>query len=203
MAGELLFRLFNVDRYHELLPCLDELASTRKLSDAAVATMRLALTRPRPERSRRLVETLERIIRNRELELEPRVFLWPASLNGAITGLVDLLCFEEGGEYSLVQSVGSSWVVLEPSLRVLSDLPWFEDIHCGRSPGCAKLAYPRGFASFILTRAALHQLVSGLGTVSREMELDQYAHEEIEGLIALAARAQSAKRWSLVYTSLV
>jgi hypothetical protein len=69
MAGELLFRLFDVDRYHELLPCLDKLASTRKLSDAVVAMVRLALARPERSRTRNAneVETLERIIRNREL----------------------------------------------------------------------------------------------------------------------------------------
>ena len=50
---------------------------------------------------------------------------------------------EEGGEYSLVQPVGSSWVVLESALRVLGNLRWFEDIAWGRSPGSAELAYPR------------------------------------------------------------
>jgi hypothetical protein len=204
MAGELLFRLFDVDRYHQLLPCLDELASTHKLSDAAVEMLRLALARPKRSEAETLehastLKTLDRIIRNRELE--PRVFLWPRSLNQAITGLVELLCFE--GEYSLVQPVGPSWVVLDFALRALYDLRWFLDIAWGRSPGSAKLAYPREDASFILTRDALDQLLSGLATASRELELDQYTREQVEALIALAARAQSVKRWTLAYSSLM
>src|SRR3954471_20085627 len=98
MAGELCFRLFDLDRYGALLPCLNELASTRKLSDAGVATVKLALALPSTSRERNAnaVAVLERIVRSRELE--PRVFLSPTSLDDAITGLVELLCFEEGGK---------------------------------------------------------------------------------------------------------
>jgi len=204
MAGELRFRLFDVDRYQEILPCLDELARTRSPSDAAVATMKLALARPdeRPEPPPGGLEAVERILRNRELE--PRVFLSPTSLNGAITAVVELLCFEEGGRSSLVERVGASWVVLEASLRALHDQRWFQELASGRWPGSAELAYPRGeVASFMLTRAGLDELLAGLRTASGMSDLDQYAREEVEGLMALVARAQSVKRWTLEYSSLL
>src|SRR5262245_20715485 len=91
MAGEVLFKLFDVDRYREILPCLDELASTRRLSDAAAATVRLALaTSSGGERRADGLEALGRILGNRELD--PRVFLSPASLNDAVSALVEILC---------------------------------------------------------------------------------------------------------------
>jgi hypothetical protein len=202
MAGEFLFRLFDLGRYHELLPCLDELASTRKLSDGALATVKLALALPDESRRRHASEVgdLQRIVSNRELE--PRVFLSPKARDHAITPLVELLCLEEGGRSSLVERVGSSWVVLEASLGALSGVPWFEDIAWGRSPGSTELAYPRGESSLLSMRGPFDELVAGLQAVSRTPGLDEGARDEVGGLMALVSRAQS-RGWSLAYSTLL
>lgn len=204
MAGELCFRLFDLNRYHELLPCLNELASTRRLSDAGVATVKLALALPSRSRERHAneVAVLERIVRNRELE--PRVFLSPTSLNDAITGLVELLCLADGGKWGLGERrVGPSWVVLEASLPALYEhLPWFEDIAHGLSPGSTELAYPRGVESFRPMCAPFDDLLAGLRTVSGKPSVDRYAREEMEGFTALVSRAQS-ERWSLASSTLL
>ena len=39
-----------------------------------------------------------------------------------IEGLVRALCFENGAQFSLVTSVGPSWVVLDIELAVFGDL---------------------------------------------------------------------------------
>jgi hypothetical protein len=200
MAGELCFRLVDLQRYHELLPCLDELAGTRRLGEASAAAVQLALAHR--EHRPNGVEVLERIVRN--LPLEPRSFLSPHALNEGITALVELLSFEDQGTWSLTPRVGPSWVVLESSMRVMSDQPWLEDIAVERWSGATALAYPRGeTTSFLLTHAGLEDLLVGLRAVSRKPDLDRHGRGEVAGLIALASRAQSDQRWSLAYASLL
>ena len=118
MAGELLIQVIDIGRFRSIRPALDELDAARALGLETLAVLREAATSPlvRRDRHRGLAGLLRRILNHPELQL--RVFLAPAAVDGVIEGLVHALCFENGAEFSLVTSVGPSWVVLDIELAV-------------------------------------------------------------------------------------
>jgi hypothetical protein len=124
MAGELLIQVIDMGRFRAIRPALDELDAARALGLETLAVLSEAATSPlvRGDRHRGLAALLRRILNHPELEL--RVFLAPAAVDGVIEGLVHALCFENGAEFSLVTSVGPSWVVLDIAFAVFMDLDW-------------------------------------------------------------------------------
>lgn len=124
MAGELLIQVFDIGRYRAIRPALDELEAARTLGPESQAVLREAAASPVARRDLGHFDgLLARILRHPELEL--RLFLAPGEVDVVIEGVVHVLCFENGAEFSLVTPVGPSWVVLDSGLAVFMDLDWF------------------------------------------------------------------------------
>ena len=70
------------------------------------------------------------------------MFLAPGELDVVIEGVMHVLCFENGADFSLVTPVGPSWVVLDRALAVFMDLDWFRAT-LYRNAEANLLAYPR------------------------------------------------------------
>jgi hypothetical protein len=117
MAGELVIQVIDIGRFRAIRPVLDELDAARALGLETLAVLREVATSPlvRQDRHRGLA-AVRRILNHPELQL--RVFLTPATADGMFEGLVRALCFENGAQFSLVTSVGPSWVVLDIELAV-------------------------------------------------------------------------------------
>src|SRR5215470_13768672 len=100
MAGELLVQVIDIARFRAIRPVLDELDAGRALGPESRAVIKEAATSPfaYSERGPGFAERLGRILRHPELEL--RVFLEPCELDGVIEGVMQVLCFENGAEYS-------------------------------------------------------------------------------------------------------
>ena len=112
MSGELLIQVIDIGRFRAIRPALDELDAARALGLETLAILREAATSPLVRQDRhRLLAAVPRILNHPELQL--RVFLTLAAVDGVIEGLVRALCFENWAEFSLVTSVGPSWVVLD------------------------------------------------------------------------------------------
>jgi len=124
MAGELLIQVLDVGRLRAIRPALDELNAVRTLGLESQAVLREAAASPFARRDLgRFAGLLTRILRHPELEL--RVFLAPGEVDVVIEGVMHVLCFENGADFSLVTPVGPSWVVLDRALAVFMDLDWF------------------------------------------------------------------------------
>src|SRR5437867_2355677 len=106
MAGELLIQVIDIGRFRAIRPALDELDAGRALGLESRAVLNEAAISPFAHSERRpgFARLLGRILRHPELEL--RVFLEPRELDGAIEGVMHVLCFENGAESSLVTPVG-------------------------------------------------------------------------------------------------
>src|SRR5215831_7427627 len=143
MAGELLIQVLDVGRFRAIRPALDELNAARTLGLESQAILREAAASPLARRDLgRFGGLLVRILRHPELEL--RVFLAPSEVDGVIEGVMRVLCFENGAEFSLVTPVGPSWVVLDSALAVFMDLDWYRAIFLDADPENRRLlAYPR------------------------------------------------------------
>src|SRR5262249_36267128 len=124
MSGELLIQVIDTGRFRAIRPALDELDAARALGLETLTVLREVATSPlvRQDRHRGLA-AVRRILNHPELQL--RVFLAPAAVDGVIEGLVRALCFENWAEFSLVTSVGQCWVVLDIELAVFGYLEWF------------------------------------------------------------------------------
>jgi hypothetical protein len=124
MAGELLIQVLDIGRFRAIRPALDELNAARTLGLESQAILREAAASPFARRDLgRFGGLLARILRHPELEL--RVFLAQSEIDVVVEGVVNVLCFENGAEFSLVTPVGPSWVVLDSALAVFMDLDWF------------------------------------------------------------------------------
>jgi hypothetical protein len=142
MAGEVVIQVIDIGRFRAIRPALDELDAARALGLETLTVLREVATSPlvRQDRHRGLA-AVRRILNHPELQL--RVFLTPAAVDGVIDGLVRALCFENGAQFSLVTSVGPSWVVLDIELAAFVDLDWFRAIFLDTNPEACRLAYPR------------------------------------------------------------
>jgi hypothetical protein len=175
-----------------------------------------------PRRTRAL---LRRILNHSELQL--RVFGAPAAVDGVIEGLVHALCFENGAEFSLLTSVGPSWVVLEIELAVFGDLDWLRAIFLDPKREACRLAYPRAGREGrygVLSREDVTRVAAGLRPLLGDpipteitvrlkalaershlpaLSLSQAVREAAEGLARLAAKALSREELTLAHTSLL
>jgi len=141
LAGELLIQVFDIGRFQTIRPALDELELARTLGSEARAVLREAAASPFRRRDHgHFAGLLSRILRHPELEL--RVFLAPHEVDVVIEGVMHVLCFENGADFSLVTPVGPSWVVLDSALAVFMDLDWFSAT-LYRNAEANLLAYPR------------------------------------------------------------
>src|SRR5262245_23802349 len=154
MAGERLIHVIDIARFRAIRPALDELDAARALSLQSRAVLQEAAASPFARGDLgRFAGLLARILRHPELEL--RVFLAPGEVEVVIEGVMRVLCFENGADYSLVTPVGPSWVVLDIALAVFGDLDWFRTIFFDLNPEDRLLAYPRaGFEGryYLLSR---------------------------------------------------
>ena len=147
MAGELLIQVLDIGRFQAIRPALDELNAAHTLGLESQAVLREAAASPFAGADLgRFSELLARILRQGELEL--RAFLTPGEVDVVIEGVMRVLCFENGADFSLVMPVGPSWVVLDTALAVFGDLDWFRAIffrHWGRRTRAedGPLPYPR------------------------------------------------------------
>ena len=162
MAGELLIQVIDIGRFRAIRPALDELDAARALGLETLTVLREVATSPlvRQDRHRGLA-AVPRILNHPELQL--RVFLGPAAVDGVIEGLVRALCFENWAEFSLVTSVGPSWVVLDIEQAIFVDLDWFRAIFLDPNRE-ARLAYPRaGEGCYgVLSREDVTRVAAGL-----------------------------------------
>jgi len=225
MAGELLIQVIDIARFRAIRPALDELDAARALGFQTLALLREAATSPlvRGDRHRGLA-VLPRILNHPELEL--RVFLSPAAVDGVIEGLVHALCFENGAEFSLVTPIGPNWVVLDIELAVFGDLDWFRAIFLDPDHEASRLAYPRvGEGCYrILSREDVTRMAAGLqpllnepipAEITTRLEmlaehsqlpvptLSQAVRKAAAGLDRLAAKALSRVELTLAHTSLL
>src|SRR5258708_257750 len=118
MAGELLIQVIDIARVRAVRPALGGPGAGRAPRPGAPAVLNEAAISPfaHSELIPGLARMLDRILRHPELEL--RVFLSPRELEGVIEGVMHVLCFENGADFSLVTPVGPSWVVLDIALAV-------------------------------------------------------------------------------------
>ena len=225
MAGELLIQVIDIARFRAIRPALDELDAARALGLETLAVLREAATSSIVRRDRhRGLAALRRILNHPELQL--RVFLAPAAVDGVIEGLVRALCFENGAEFSLVTSVGQCWVVLDIELAVFGDLDWFRAIFLDPNREACRLAYPRaGERCYgVLSREDVRRVAGGLQPVlddpipteitARLKMLAEHSHLPVltlsqavraaaEGLARLATKAHSREELTLAHTSLL
>ena len=230
MAGELLIQVIDIARFRAIRPALDELDAGRALGPESRSVLNEAAISPFAHSELRpgFARLLGRILRHPELEL--RVFLEPRELDAVIEGLVHVLCFENGAEFSLISPVGPSWVVLDIALAAFMDLDWFRatlfrptfDLNAEAS----LLAYPRaglGGRHYVLSREDVARVAAGLqplledpipteittllDTVAEQLNvavpLSQEVRAEAEGLARLAASALSRVELTLAHTSLL
>jgi len=225
MAGELLIQVIDIARFRAIRPALDELDAARALGLETLALLREAATSPLLGGDRhRGLAALPRILNHPELEL--RVFLAPAAVDGLIEGLVHALCFENGAEFSLVTPIGPSWVVLDIELAVFADLDWFRAIFLEPNREASRLAYPRvGEGCYgVLSRKGVARTAAGLEPLLNDPIPDEIAarlkmlaeHSQLpvltlsravrkaaQGLDRLAAKALSREELTLAHTSLL
>jgi len=226
MSGELLIQVIDIGRFRAIRPALDELDAGRALGLETLAVLREAAASPvvRGDRHRGLAALLHRILNHPELEL--RVFLAPAAVDGVIESLVRALCFENSAEFSLVRSVGPSWVVLDIELAIFGELDWFSAIFLDPNSQACRLAYPRaGEGCYgVLSREDVARVAAGLQPLLNEpiptgitaplkalaepshlpvLTLTQAVREAAEGLARLAAKALSRGELTLAHTSLL
>ena len=74
------------------------------------------------------------------------------------------LCFENWAEFSLVTSIGPSWVVLDIEQAIFVDLDWFRAIFLDPNPEACRLAYPRAgdVCYWVLSREDVARVAAGL-----------------------------------------
>ena len=204
MAGELLIQLIDIGRFRAICPALEELEAARALGPDFRAVLREATSSPflaRVDPCGDFVELLDRILRHPEMEL--RVFLSPRELGRVTSGLVKI-CFENGGEFSLVSLVGANWVVLDSAFAAFMDLDWFKAIFLAY-PEAGRLAYPRSGEDcyWVLSREDLPRLAAGVKLLLDKPIGSDAVLSAAKGLARLTTEAQSREALTLAYTSLL
>ena len=225
MSGELLIQVIDIGRFRTIRPALDELDAARALGLETLTVLREVATSPlvRQDRHRGLA-AVRRILNHPELQL--RVFLTPAAVDGVIEGLVRALCFENWAQFSLVTSVGPSWVVLDIEQAIFVDLDWFRAIFLDPNPEACRLAYPRAgdVCYWVLSRKDVARVAAGLRPLLDDpipteitarlkmraeyfhlpvLTLSQAVRAAAEGLARLAAKALSREELTLAHTWLL
>jgi len=209
LSGEILIQVVDIARFQAVRPALSELEAVRTLGSETRAVLLEAAAShfaPLGNDYGRFAGVLSRILRHPELEL--RVFLTLTDVDTIIHGLVYVLCFENGAKYSLVESVGLNWVVLESTLSTFIHLNWFREIFLEASSESA-LPYPRRgeVRYYVLRREDIARLAAGLAPLLEEPvlapEAKGLARLEAEGLARLAGRALSAENLTLAHTCLL
>jgi len=189
MAGELLIQVLDIGRFQAIRPALDELNAAHTLGLESQAVLREAAASPFAGADLgRFSELLARILRQGELEL--RAFLTPGEVDVVIEGVMHVLCFENGADFSLVTPVGPSWVVLDRALAAFGDLDWFRAIF---DPNLEErqLPYPRGGFEgrySVLSREDLARVAAALQPL-----LDDPIPTEIATLLATRADQRQAQ----------
>ena len=225
MAGELVIQVIDIGRFRAIRPVLDELDAARALGLETLAVLREVATSPLVRQDRhRLLAAVPRILNHPELQL--RVFLTPAAVDGMIEGLVRALCFENGAQFSLVTSVGPSWVVLDVEQAIFVDLDWFRAIFLDPNPEACRLAYPRAgdVCYWVLSREDVARVAAGLRPLLDDpipteitarlkqraehlhlpvLTLSQAVRKAAEGFARLAAKALSREELTLAHTWLL
>ena len=225
MSGELLIQVIDIGRFRAIRPALDELDAARALGLETLAVLREVATSPLVRQDRhRLLAAVRRILNHPELQL--RVFLTLAAVDGVIEGLVRALCFENWAEFSLVTSIGPSWVVLDIEQAIFVDLDWFRAIFLDPNPEACRLAYPRAgdVCYWVLSREDVARVAAGLRPLLNDpipteitarlkkraehfrlpvLTLSQAVREAAEGFARLAAKALSREELTLAHTSLL
>ena len=223
MAGELLIQTIDIARFRAILPALDELDAARALSLESRVVLQEAAASPFAHSRWRtsFAVLLGRILSHPELEL--RVFLEPRELDRVIEGVMQVLCFENGAESSLVIPVGPNWVTLDIARAVFGDFDWFRAIFYPNREDL--LAYPRaGFEGRygVLSREDVARVAVGLQPLLDDpipseitarlqmladnfdvLTLSQEVRAAAEGLARLAAKALSREELTLAHTSLL
>src|SRR5215467_13961483 len=189
MAGELLIQVLDVGRFRAIRPALEELNAARALGLESQAVLRKAAASPFARRDLgRFAGLLARILRHPELEL--RVFLAPGEVDVVIEGVMHVLCFENGADFSLVTPVGPSWVVLDRALAVFGDLNWFRTI-LNAHPEERQLPYPRAGLEgryYVLSREDVVRVAAELRPL-----LDDPIPTEIAAVLATRAEQFHAR----------
>jgi hypothetical protein len=205
LAGELLIQVIDIARFQTIRLALDELELARMLGSEARAVLREAAASPFMGRNdyRYLAGLLSRILRHPELEL--RVFLAPYEVDEVIEGVVRILCFENGAEFSLTDLVGTNWVVLDSARAKFNELNWFREIFLNVDPESGRLAYPRRAALrySILDREDVARLAAGLLPLLEGWDAASEERSAAEGLAHLAAHALSTENRTLAHIFLL
>lgn len=227
MAGELLIQLFDIARFRAIRPALDELNAARTLGLESQAVLREAAASPVVGRDLGAFPgLLARILHHPELEL--RVFLLPGEVDEVIEGIIHVLCFENGAEFSLVTSVGPSWVVLDIELAVFGELDWFRATFVNPNAAASRLPYPRAGLEGcydVLNREDVTRLAVGVRPLPADPippevmarlnswlteysrvsvpTLSEAVRDAAEGLARLAARALAREELTLAHTWLL
>ncbi len=204
MAGELLVKIIDLDRFETIRPALDEIDAGLALSPAARAVVAEVAGGPAADKMRRgrRLETLERILRRPELA--PRLFLSPGEIDDVVEIVLYATSVEGGDAWSLTEVVGDSWVVVERASLALQDSPALADaFFFGASAEGRDLPHPkRGERRLAYVhRAALPALAAELATLLAAPDLE--GRNEVEGLARLIRRAETQPGATLVYQFLL
>jgi len=204
MAGELLIQTFDEQAHRDLLPVLDELRATLRVTAACRAAVQRALAAQASESKHGGGrEVLERMARR--ADGEPDHVLSSNELVQASNALVYLLCFENGGDYSLVHEIGPTWVVLDQAQRSLAELDWYEKTFLGPEPSGVRLQFPDlgETTYFKLARWQVEELSKELDSLPADSDARRLFAHSVSGLRLLVARAWTAPTLSLVYRTLL
>jgi hypothetical protein len=204
MAGELVIQVIDIGRFRAIRPALDELDAARALGPDSRAVLQEAAASPFAcNRYCGFADLLGRILRHPELEL--RVFLAPRELDAVILGVVRVLCFRNGADFSLVDEVGPSWVVIDYTFPAFIDLDWFRRFFLDFDRKAVSLAYPRhGEVRYqVLSREDVALSAAGLQRMLDGPATTGDARSAAEGLARLASEALSCDGLTLAHLSLL
>lgn len=202
MAGELLVQIYDTARYATVAPAIRELASARRLSESSLHLVREALAVQTTDRDHlgSGIERLRRIAAHSEID--PRVFLSPASHLDALATFVRLYCFDDAGRYDLTSQGGDNWVLLEPGVIHLHDDPWTDSLLAGDLDITQPLDVPSETPTVLVHRRGLTETLQHLGSVST-VPLGSNARADIESLRALLSRALERPHRGIALTVLL
>jgi hypothetical protein len=205
MSGELVIQVIDMGRFEAIRPAFDELDAARALSPKSRAVLAEAAATPVVHRHGhwRFPDIVDRILRHPELEL--RVFLSPADVDAVIEDVLQVLCFKDGANFSLVDLVGPTWLVLDWTFRAFMDLDWFRPFFIDPERRAGQLAHPRrGEVRYrFLRREDLALAAAGLRRMLDDPAVTDDTREAAEGFARLASEALASEELTLAYVSLL
>ncbi|MCI4666032.1 MAG: hypothetical protein MRY74_15055 [Neomegalonema sp.] len=207
MAGEMLVRLVDAQRVHDVAPLIRALLGGSILSADMAPLLDQAVAASANNGARRRGGELARV--KRWAAIPPRYFLSPTGLNAAAHDALELLCFPDGGAWTLTEPFGHGWAVVETSQLLLQEQPTMAAVFFdGATPLieepalgelCAGLV-PQDALPALAAEAAHVRDVAARGDVDPDLP---YELGEIEGLVKVIELAGSAPNWSLTYEFLL